>query len=127
MENYEMEKDLLEDLENDPLLESLFNYLRNNQPRAQILNVRRYYEMLFTKEALDDLLRQNGETTLSTISFIPEFACGSLRAEVDSFEVTDKDAFLLAMSRADNFEFYPLADGRLRLAFIFRGMMKEIG
>lgn len=126
MDNHEMDKNLLEDLENDPILNSLYNYLRNNQPKAQILNVRRYYEMLFAKEALDDILRQNGEDEQSTVSFMPEFSCGTLAVEVDSFEVTDKDAFMLAMSQADNFEFIPLTNGRIRLAFMFRGMMKAI-
>lgn len=126
MDKHEMDKNLLEDLENDPILNSLYNYLRNNQPKAQILNVRRYYEMLFAKEALDDILRQNGDDELSRVSFIPEFSCGTLAVEVDSFEVTDKDAFMLAMARADNFEFVPLTNGRIRLAFMFRGMMKAI-
>lgn len=126
MDNHEMDKDLLEDLENDPILNSLYNYLRNNQPKAQILNVRRYYEMIFAKEALDDILRQNGADELSMVSFMPEFSCGTLAVEVDSFEVTDKDAFMLAMTRTDNFEFIPLANGRIRLAIVFRGMMKAI-
>lgn len=126
MENFEIEKALLEDLENAPILNSLVNCLRHNQPRAQILNVCRYYEIVFAKEALDDILRQNGEQELSKISFMPEFSCGSLSVEVDAFEVADKDAFMNAMARADNFEFVPLTNGRIRLAFMFRNMMKAI-
>ena len=34
MDNHELDKDLLEDPENDPILNSLYNYLRNNQPKA---------------------------------------------------------------------------------------------
>ena len=89
-------------------------------------NVRRYYEMLFAKAGLDDILRQNGDDGPSTVSFMPEFSCGTLAVEVDSFEVTDKDAFMLAMKRADNFEFIPLTNGRIRVAFVFRGVMKAI-
>lgn len=126
MENYEMEKDLLEDLENDPLLNGLCEWLRDNQPKMQILNVRRYYEMLIAKAAFDDVLKKNWDSEPSTVELNPAFACASLRAEVDSFEVTDIDAFSLLLSKADNFEVVPLTNGKLRLAFMFYHMMKTV-
>lgn len=126
MENYEMEKELLEDLENDPILNSLCEYLRTNQPKMQILNVKRYYQMLIAKEALDDLLRRSWCDERSVIDFKPEFACASLSVEVDTFEVTDKDAFVILLSQADNFEAVALVNGKLRLSFMFYRMMKAI-
>lgn len=126
MENYEMEKDLLEDLENDPLLNGLCEWLRDNQPKMQVLNVRRYYEMLIAKAAFDDVLKKNWGSDPSTVEMNPTFACASLRAEVDSFEVIDIDAFSLLLSKADNFEIVPLVNGKLRLAFMFYRMMKTV-
>ena len=82
--------------------------------------------MLLAKEALDDLLRQNGADTVFQITFMPMFSSGTLSAETDSFEVTDKDAFHLALAYADNFEIVPLANGQLRLAFVFYNMMHAI-
>ena len=75
MENYEMEKALLEDLENDPLLNGLCEWLRDNQPKMQILNVRRYYEMLIAKAAFDDVLKKNWDSEPSTVEMNPTFAC----------------------------------------------------
>lgn len=126
MENYEIEKDLLEDLENDPLLNGLCEWLRDNQPKMQILNVRRYYEMLIAKAAFDDVLKKNWDSDPSTVELKLAFACASLRAEVDSFEVTDIDAFSFLLSKADNFEVVPLTNGKLRLAFMFYHMMETV-
>jgi len=126
MENYEIEKELLEDMENDPILISLCECLRNNQPKVQILNVKRYYEMLIAKEALDDLLQQNWYDQSSKIDIKPNFSCASLSAEVDTFEITDKDAFMILLSQADNFEAVPLVNGKLQLSFMFYNMMKTV-
>lgn len=126
MENFEMGKEMLEDIENDPILINLVEYLRCNQPSMQILNVKRYYEMLIAKEALDDLLRQSWCAQKSTIKFRPDFACAVLSVEVDSFELTDKDAFMILLSQADNFEAVPLLNGKLRLSFMFYRMMKAV-
>ncbi len=123
MENNNKDKNLIDELESNPILDSLCNFIRNGQPAVKVLNLKRYYEILFAKEALDDLLRQNGEEIMSEIKFHPTFSSASLAVEVESFEVTDMVAFKLAMSRADNFEFYPLINGKVRLAFVFQRMM----
>jgi len=124
MKNEELTKTMSEDdFDTDPALDALCEFLSKNHPGTTTLNIGRYYELLFAKAALDDLLQQNGVHDLFRIEFMPFFCSASLWAEVDDFEVCDKLVFQLAMERADNFEFTPLTNGRLRIAFMFNRMM----
>ena len=112
-----------DDFEADPALDTLCEFLLENHPGTTALNIGRYYELLFAKDALDDLLQKNGVQDLFKIEFMPLFCSASLWVETDAFEVCDKVAFRLAMECADNFEFTPITNGRLRIAFMFNRMM----
>lgn len=120
----EYEKNM--DPENSPIMEALIRCLRENQPQAQILNLSRYREMLVARKTLHFLLQESWQDADTTIRFFPEFSAASLSAEVDSFEVCDKDAFALLAEKADNFEIVPLLNGRLRISFMFYRMMTRI-
>jgi hypothetical protein len=126
MTNYEIEKDLVE------TLRSIFNYsntnscTKNNHIIVKFLNIHRYCELLLAKNALDNILHKEGEQETFEIKFVPEFSYGTLSAELDWLTIRDKKAFAIAMSRADNFEIYPLTNGRIRAVFTFHAMFKRI-
>lgn len=112
--------------ENSPIMEALIRCLRENQPQVQILNLSRYREMLVARKALHFLLLESWQNEDTTIRFFSEFAAASLSAEVDSFEVCNKDAFALLAEKADNFEVIPLLNGRMRISFMLYRMMTSI-
>lgn len=126
MKNNELEKDLLEELERDPITKLIGDCLRNKRAENLVLNIQRYSELLHAKKALDYTLGKSFEDEKAEISFLPLFSCGTLTAEVDTFEVTDMAAFAEVLIYADNFEVYPLTNGRIRLGFVFKGMMREV-
>ena len=109
----------------DPIISALIDFIKNHAPKTSVLNPRRYQEMLVSKNALDRLLTENDENA-SKIHYHPEFLCASVTAEVDSFEVTDMKMFSIAMSTADNFEMYPLTNGKMRIAFTYNRMLVGI-
>lgn len=110
------------DLQEDPIITALFDIIRNNHPKTCIINPKRWRELLLAKEALNDLLKQNGEGS-AEITYFPEFLSASISAEVESLEVHDFAAFQIAMVKANNFEIYPLVNGKLRIAFMFNRVM----
>lgn len=110
------------DFENDPFLDSLSDVIRTCEPYPRLLNGKRYLEMLLAKEAIDDLLEQS-DSGKSRISLHPMFCSGSVIAEVDDLVVQDFTAMQVVFSLADNFEIYPLTNGRMRIAFTFNHIM----
>lgn len=113
------------DLENDPIITALIETIQKKCPKVSIINPKRWLELLLSKEAFDDLLKQNGEST-SKITYFPEFLSASLSAEVECLEVHDFVGFQISMEKANNFEIYPLTNGKMRISFMFNQMMLRI-
>ena len=127
MKHDEIKNEQMQELQNEEFaLRSIYSFLELNYPGTTMLNIKRYQEMLFAKAALDDLLRQNGTTITAAISIHPVFCAASLWVELDDLEVCDKTTFYLAMQPADNFEVAPLANSKLRLAFMFYQMLLPV-
>ena len=122
MEDTEME----EELYHDPIFKVIMSAIQESEKTAKILNPRRYAELLIARAAIDSLLRQNGEATHAEIKFHHAFSSASICAEVDSLEVRDMAAFSIAMGKANNFEFYPLTNGKIKLAFTFQHVLIPI-
>ncbi len=106
-------------------VDSLAEYIRTHAPKASVWDYKRYIELHMAKEALDEILRQSGAAP-SQVSIEPMFLLGSLVAEVDDFEVHDLTLLQVAMSKADNFEIYPLVNGKMRMAFTFQRLMRSV-
>ncbi len=115
MENEEWELDI----ENDPVINLLISAIHESQPKIQIINPGRLAELSLAKTALDEILSKNGEEE-SKIKLFNLFSSASIGAEVESIEIHDMNEFYSVMKYADNFEIYPLVNGKLRIAFMFR-------
>lgn len=113
------------DAQEDPIITVLIDTVRNNHPKTCVINPKRWCELLLAKEALNDLLKQNGDGS-AEITYFPEFLSASISAEVESLEVQDFTAFQIAMVKANNFEIYPLVNGKLRIAFMFSRLMLPV-
>ena len=106
----------------DPTLSLLMHVIRSSQPEMCILNFRRYLELLRAKKALDALLTQCDEQP-SSLLFRPTSCCACLSAEIESLEVSNRALFHTILDASDNFEVYPLLNGKLRISFAFYHMM----
>lgn len=125
MENY-LEENRCSEIEESSVIEGLCTFLRNNQANAQLLNARRYREMMQAKELLEEVLADSGERAELTIRYEPLFQYAVLTAEMEELTVKPADEFEKAIRLTDGFEVYPLTNGHIRIAFLFRRMMKTI-
>ncbi len=126
MENYSKTNNQDETNES-PLIEELCAFLRNNQPQMQYLDLRRYSEMLSAKTQLESILTDEGTQTNLSVRLEPQFQYGVLTTELDEWTVSTTEEWKKAIRLTDGYEVYPLTNGRIRVAFLFRRMMKAIG
>lgn len=126
MENYSKTNNQDETNES-PLIEELCAFLRNNQPQMQYLDLRRYSEMLSAKTQLESILIDEGTQTNLSVRLEPQFQYGVLTTELDEWTVSTTEEWKKAIRLTDGYEVYPLTNGRIRVAFLFRRMMKAIG
>ena len=112
--------------EAETFVDSLCEWISAHQPEVKLINPFRYQDVLLAKQLLDGLLRECGEEGQAEIELCPIFSCASLKVEVDCFEVRKPEAFKNLLTLANNFECYPLTNGRMRLAFMFYEVMMTI-
>lgn len=93
----------------------------------KLLNVPRYRQMLVAASRLKDLLCRSGEEGEIEIKLYHEFNLGSLTAEICSLTVQEPSLFTELVREADNFEVYPLTNGKLRIGIVFQSVLKTIG
>ncbi len=126
MENY-FKTNNQDEANESPLIEELCAFLRNNQPQTQYLDLRRYSEMLSAKTQFESILTDEGTQTNLSVRLEPQFQYGVLTADLDEWTVSTTEEWKKAIRLTDGFEVYPMTNGRIRVAFLFRRMMKTIG
>lgn len=111
----------------DTVLEGLMGFMKS-LPKSQVkmLNPSRYKLMLRTAAQLTDLLRKTVSDGELEINVDPTFNLGSITVELDSLSVDEPLAFADVIYKADNFEIYPLTNGKIRLDVTFQSVLKTI-
>ena len=111
----------------ETVLEGLMGFMRS-MPKSQVkmLNPSRYKLMLRTAAQLIDLLRKTVSDGELEINVDPTFNLGSITVELDSLSVDEPLAFADVIYKADNFEIYPLTNGKIRLDVTFQSVLKTI-
>ena len=111
----------------DIVLEGLMGFMKS-LPKSQVkmLNPSRYKLMLRTATQLTDLLRKTVSEGELEIDIDPTFNLGSITVELDSLSVDEPLAFADVIYKADNFEIYPLTNGKIRLDVTFQSVLKTI-
>ena len=111
----------------DTVLEGLMGFMKS-LPKSQVkmLNPSRYKLMLRTAAQLTDLLRKTVSDGELEIDVDPTFNLGSITVELDSLSVNEPLAFADVIYKADNFEIYPLTNGKIRLDVTFQSVLKTI-
>ena len=113
------------DFEFQETVDALVDFIRQNAPKTQMLNVQRYSEVCHAKRSLDRMLHRFGEHE-AELELMPLYGAAVLRADVDELESRDVNDFIEAIKGASNFEIYQLANGKLRLGITFFGMMLKL-
>lgn len=109
--------------ENFDAVDALIEWLRRNTPEKQLMvmnpeRMRDLYECGYRLRAM--LLPENPDTVVSIDARPPELGDGcAVRVECDSLIAYNPAQFWDAVRKADNFEFYPLVNGKLRMALMF--------
>ena len=122
-----MSKQNYEENNFETVLEGLMGFMKS-LPKSQVkmLNPSRYKLMLRTAAQLTDLLRKTVSDGELQIDVDPTFNLGSITVELDSLSVDEPLAFADVIYKADNFEIYPLTNGKIRLDVTFQSVLKTI-
>lgn len=96
------------------------------QETVRLLDLSRYSQMLAAAARLTGILRESGEGEELSMDVDQLFRYGAIRTELDSLTVKDTGAFMEVIALADNFEVYPLTDGRVCLSITFQNILKTI-
>ncbi len=112
----------------DAALEGLFELIRQ-QPENQMkmINPLRYRLILKTAAQLTRLLRKTVSDGELNIDVNTTFNLGTITVELDELSVDDPLAFADVIRQADNFEIYPLTNGKIKLDITFQSVLKTIG
>ena len=111
----------------DGTLEALMGFL-NTLPNSTIkaLHVPRYKLMLQSASQLTALLKETISQGEITIDVDQTFNLGSISVELDTLTIYEPKVLADIICKADNFEIYPLTDGRIRLDLTFQSILKSI-
>lgn len=107
--------------------DGLTEYLKT-LPRAtvKLLDGQRYQRMHDTARKLDDILRDGMNEGCVVAEVKESHNAGVITAELDDLTVFKPYAFAEVIAAADNFEIYPLTNGKLRLSILFRSMLTPL-
>lgn len=114
-EKNEMERAL------DEVVQSVGGKIMEEDARLQIANAERMKQMAFTYEVLKNLLSGQDVSVAYEVNK-PFKSTGSITVEGKELVFDDTRWFAVASEFADNFEVYPLKNGKIRLAFAFHNL-----
>lgn len=121
-----MEKNFKEN-EFETTMDALMAYLKC-LPKATVkmINPARYRLLMRTASQLTDILRKTEPEGELNIEIDDVLNLGSISVELDSLTVEEPLAFADMIYKADNFEVYPLTNGKIRLDITFHGVLKNL-
>lgn len=108
-------------------LDALMAYL-NYLPKETIkmINLSRYRLLMQTAAQLTDVLRKSTSEGELNIELDDVFNLGSISVELDLLTIEEPLVFANMIYKADNFEVYPLTNGKIRLDITFQGVLKSL-
>lgn len=111
----------------DNTLDGLMEFFESlPQATVKILNFERYSQMLRAAAKLAALLQKENPEGSIDIEIIEKFSIGAISAELDDLTVYSPKVFADITKDADNFEIYPLTNGKIRLDITFHRVLKAV-
>lgn len=107
----------------DKLVEYLNSFAKTKEKK---LNTDRYQQMALSAAQLHEILRVSNEGNKIEVDTIDDFNIGSVSVELSELTVTNPTLFCKIISACDNFEIYPLTNGKIRLGLTFRQMFNSM-
>ena len=93
----------------------------------KIIDSKRYETMLLAAMELETLLAETQKSGEIQVDVDDMFNLGYISTIIPDLHVLDIQRFISVISKADNFEIYPLTNGKIRLDITFQAMLKTIG
>ena len=114
MKNYELDEDL------ETTVDFIVEQIKSQPiPAMMVSNFKRFSELFQSKSLLQLLLSDSDYKLEVEINTDPVFSHGCIQIEVDDLIIRDFALFSGAISKADNIEFYPLLNEKLRISLMF--------
>lgn len=108
-------------------LDGLMNFIEElPQAKLKVLNLERYKTMMEVAAKLTSVLQKNNSEGELTIDVNEKFNLGYISVELDSLTITSPVLFAEFISKSDNFEVYPLTNGKVRLDITFQSVLKSV-
>lgn len=94
------------------------------KPTVKLLNIPKYRKMMETAVALQMLLGETADEGCISIEIDQDFYLGTISVELSELSIQNPQRFSQIISNADNFEIYPLSNGKLRLDITLQNILK---
>ncbi|MEE1504181.1 MAG: hypothetical protein UGF89_08080 [Acutalibacteraceae bacterium] len=116
-----------EENEYETTFDALVDYIKC-LPKATVkmINPSRYKLLMRTAAQLTDLLRKTQPEGEIDIEINDLLNLGSISTELDLLTIEEPLAFADVIYTADNFEVYPLTNGKIRLDITFHSILKNL-
>lgn len=120
-------RNCFEENEYETTFDALVDYIKC-LPKATVkmINRSRYRLLMRTAAQLTDILRKTEPEGELNIEIDDVLNIGSISVELDSLTVEEPLTFSDMIYKADNFEVYPLTNGKIRLDITFHGVLKNL-
>jgi len=114
MENYEFNENL------EPTIDFIIEQIKSQPvPAMMVSNFKRFSELFHSRSLLQLLLSDSDYELKVEVNTDPMFSYGCIHIETDDLIIRDFSLFSSAVLKADNIEFYPLLNGKLRISLMF--------
>lgn len=90
------------------------------------LDPERYYQLVQAVIKIQNMLNQINTEWNMKIEIIDSFNLGSVLIELSEMTVINPHLFCEIISDCDNFEIYPLTNGKIRIAIAFQRVFRSV-
>lgn len=109
----------------EKFLEELRKY--EQQPKMWVVNLQRQTEFMQAYKGISALvLAEDPDAKIECEMHEINIGAGVIRIEADELIVREIQRFCAAISKANNFEIYPLVNDKMRMSIMFYNIYKRI-
>lgn len=108
-------------------VDMLVDYIKQiARPELKIIDPARIASATKAKTILDRAFMEAKSNARAVVQLDPFFSTATVSAEAEDLVFYDPQAFSLAIADADNFEVYPLENGKIRISIMFYWAFRTI-
>lgn len=128
MDNYEDYNENInpEEQGDDYLIEELLRKLTPDDEAVKILNFKKYACMYKSAETIEKILISEEMAAKGYLKINTLTNSASLIFELDELTVENTADFAQVVKSADNFEIYPLTNGKIRFSITYQSVLRNI-